>query len=372
VVTVEREVSSGNWKTFADQSGEIPVTLEFPQGEEVASYLSGDQAWPWTAHFEAFVAPFDTGSGSLATPAGNYRFVVHGMHRSGGSAQPYDLTSETFEVKPWSGITVNDLRLEDDRTVSFKVGPRSTRTVTGGGPEITAEIGPIDYPDSYDSPTRFIRDEKTAYRDPAAPGDASKLEWFCFTCSFRPWIDTGDAAKAFVTIRNGSGKVMDRVPATPDGDRWVTSARLPAGHTATVEAGDVTDAYGDYNGAASGPLDGGPAPQAPADEPPAGEQLADAPAADGTGDEVAPPVASATCTNPIRGTAKREVLRGTAAGDRINGGGGDDRLSGLAGDDCLTGGGGRDVIRCGKGDDVARVTRRDEVHGCERVYLSSR
>jgi hypothetical protein len=377
VVTVEREVGPGEWKTFADQSGEIPVTLEFPQGEEVASYLSGDQAWPWTAHFEAFVAPFDTGSGSRATPAGNYRFVVHGMHRSGGAAEAYDLTSDTFRVKPWSGITIDDLRLDDDRTVSFKVGPRTTRTVTGGGPEITAEIGPIDYPDSYDSPTRFIRDEKTAFRDPAAPGDPSKLEWYCFTCTFRPWIDTGDATEAFVTIRNGSGKVVDRVPATPDGDRWVTERRLAAGHTATVDAGDVIDAYGDYNGTASGQLDGGPAPQAaaeepPAEEPPAEEPAPDAPATDGTGADVSTPAPSTSCTNPIRGTAKPEVLRGTAAGDRINGGGGDDEVRGLAGDDCLTGGGGRDVIRCGRGDDVARVTSRDRVDGCERVYLSSR
>ena len=371
-VTVEREVSPGEWKTFADQSGEVPVTLEFPQGEEVASYLSGDQAWPWTAHFEAFVAPFDTGSGSLATPAGTYRFVVHGMHREGGAAQPYDLVSDTFEVKPWSGITVEDLRLEDDRTVSFKVGPRTTRTVEGGGPTIQAEIGPIDYPDSYESPSPFIRSVQTPFRDPAAPGDASKLEWFCFTCRFRPWIDVGDAARAFVTIRNGSGRVVDRVAATPSGDRWATSEPLPAGHTATVEAGDVTDAYGDFNGAASAALDGGPAPQADAPaapSEPAGP--ADEPAA--TGDEaISAPPSDSACANVIRGTAKGEVLRGTAAGDRINGGAGADSIRGGGGDDCVRGGGGRDVINCGPGDDYAAATSRDRTRGCERVFLNSR
>jgi hypothetical protein len=372
-VTVEREVSPGRWETFADQSGEIPVTLEFPHGEDVASYLSGDQAWPWTAHFEAFVAPFDTGSGSRATPAGKYRFVVHGMHRSGGAAQPYDLTSDTFKVQPWSGITVDDLRLDGDRTVSFKVGPRSTRTVTGGGPDITTEMGPIDYPDSYDSPARFIHLEHTAFRDPAAPDDASKLEWYCFTCTFRPWIDTGDAAQAFVTIRNGSGAVIDRVPATPDGGRWVTDRKLSAGQTATVEAGDVTDPYGEYNGAASSPLSGGPgaeaptAPAAPADE--STTTAAGVPAVV-DGDGVAPPASSAV-TNFIRGTAKGELLRGTARSDRINGGGGADRVNAGGGNDCVRGGGGRDVVNCGPGNDYAAVTSRDRTRNCERVRLNS-
>ncbi len=228
------------------------MTLEFPRGEEVASYLTGGQAWPWTAHFEAFVAPFDTGSGSRATPAGTYRFVVHGMHRSGGAAAAYDLVSDEFEVRPWSGITVEDVRLEPDRTVSFRVGPRSTHSVSGGGPPLEAEIGPIDYPDSYDSPARFIEDRRTAYRDPAAPGDARRLEWFCFTCSFRPWLDAGNATRAVVTIRDAaSGQVIARAGAHRAGDRWVTSRHLARGQAARVAVGGVTDAYGDYNGAPS-------------------------------------------------------------------------------------------------------------------------
>ncbi len=45
-------------------------------------------------------------------------------------------------MRPWDGITVEDLRLEPNRTVSFQVGPR--RVLEG------EEIGPIDYPDSYE------------------------------------------------------------------------------------------------------------------------------------------------------------------------------------------------------------------------------
>ena len=51
---------------------------------------------------------------------------------------------------------------------------------------MTAEVGPVDYPDSYESPVEFIDSRRTAYRDPAAPGDPDRLEWFCFACSFRP------------------------------------------------------------------------------------------------------------------------------------------------------------------------------------------
>jgi hypothetical protein len=258
------------WVPYADQSGELPVTLEFPQGPDVPSYLTGGQQWRWTAHFEAFVSQFDTGQpGPPATLAGSYRFVVDGTRRTGGAPVPYHLTSEEFEVAPWSGITIDDFRLEPDRTMSFRVGPRSSYTVggpssdvdvVGDGPQLEAGIGPIDYPDSYDSPTRFVDDRRTAFRDPAAPGDPARLEWFCFDCSFRPWLDSGDAKTAFVTIRSAStGELVKRVRATPSGGRWATSRALAAGEVAVVEPGDVTDRHGDYNGAASAELSRGPA-----------------------------------------------------------------------------------------------------------------
>ena len=132
------------------------MTLEFPQGTGVASYLIGDQEWHWTAHFEAFVSPFDPGERPRATPVGAYRFIVDGARREGGGVVPYHLTSEAFQVRPWSGITVDDLRLEPGRRVSFRVGPGNTYTVggpssqvevLGSGPALQATIGPIDYPD---------------------------------------------------------------------------------------------------------------------------------------------------------------------------------------------------------------------------------
>jgi hypothetical protein len=266
VVKVQRETAPGQWEDYADQSGELPVTLKFPnlQGDTPA-YLQGDQQWHWTADFEAFVAgeedrPYNTGDRSPATPAGNYRFVVHGERRQGHAVVPYDLTSDVFQVKPWDGVLVQDFKLESDDTMSFSIGPRSTYQVAGGGingvggDTISSVIGPIDYPDSYAGSdphvAKFIRDQRDFERDSNAPNDPSQLEWYCFTCTFRPWIDFGDAQSAKVTITHGDGST-EVVPAHREGDRWATSRQLQPGESAQVIAGDVLDPYGDTNEASS-------------------------------------------------------------------------------------------------------------------------
>jgi hypothetical protein len=252
VVKVQRQVNGG-WVDFADQSGEIPVTVKYPQGEDVQSYLEGNQIWEWTAHFEAFASNYDLGmgGGELATPPGAYRFVVDGERRQGGARLPYHLVSNQFEVRPWSGITASDLRVEPGGRITFKLGPRHTYSVNG----MSAEVGPIDYPDSYSSPARFIKNERTPYLDPTAPTDPQKIEWFCFTCSFRSWADTGDAAVAYLTIVDPVGKLF-RYKARPRGDRWSVTRRLRPREAAYVRAGDVRDDFGNYNGADSERLPG--------------------------------------------------------------------------------------------------------------------
>ncbi len=248
-VRVQRKVGAG-WEDYADGSGELPVTLKFPQGADVPSYLSGGQRWEWTAHFEAFASRFDLGDRPRATPAGTYRFVVKGKRRKGRAAVPYSVTSSEFAVKPWSGITAEDLRVEPDGRVSLRVGPRHTLDVNGkGGPDIKDEIGPIDYPDSYDSPARFITPEREFYRDPAAPADPAKLEWFCFHCSWRPWADEGDAVSVALTFVE-KGKARS-VQATRSGDRWVSTRALAPGASAYAHAGGIRDAFGNVNGTRS-------------------------------------------------------------------------------------------------------------------------
>jgi hypothetical protein len=258
-VRVERRVGAG-WLPYADQSGAIPVTLRFPAGPDVASYLHGGQRWHWTATFEAFAAGFRTQEGRRATPAGTYRFAIDGRRRRGGRVVRYHLRSDPFEVMPWSGITVERLRVLEDGRIAFEVGPRRSLEVKdgggagieveGSGPDITAEVGPIDYPDSYRPRARFIKAIRTAFRDPAAPGDPLRLEWFCFTCSFRPWLDAGDAVSARVTIRGRNGGVR-KVPARRIGGTWMTDAVLRPGQQAFVAAGGVEDEFGNFNGARS-------------------------------------------------------------------------------------------------------------------------
>jgi hypothetical protein len=249
-VKVQRLVNA-EWVDYAAQSGEIPVTVEFPQGEDVPSYLQGGQEWRWTAHFEAFASNFDTIEGVRATPAGSYRFVVDGMRRAGRQAVPYHLESDTFEVRPWDGITVDGIKIDHSGRIVFAIGPTHTYTVSSGGPTVQAEIGPIDYPDSYASPIPFIKNERAAFRDPAAPDAATKLEWYCFRCSFRPWADSGRPEVAYLTIvrRNGTRERVRAAPRTPG--TFYVAQRLRPGDSAFVAAGDVQDAFGDFNGADS-------------------------------------------------------------------------------------------------------------------------
>lgn len=89
--------------------------------------------------------------------------------------------------------------------------------------------------------------ERFARRDPAEPANPETLEWYCFTCSFRPWADTGDAEGVTFTFAQAG-----QVPGVREGDRWVSSQPLETGESASMAAGGVVDAFGNVNGAASG------------------------------------------------------------------------------------------------------------------------
>ena len=245
-VRVQRDEGK-RWQNFADQSGQVPVTIRFPELGEAPSFENGSFKWRWTAHFEAYAARFETAEGGRATPAGRYRFVVRGTRRSGGQRVPYQLESRPFHVEPWGGISVEDLRLDGDRRVSFRVGPRHTRTLD----KLKADIGPIDYPDGYGygeggELPRFIDRNIRGIRDPAAPDDPDKVEWFCDECSFRPWIDFGDARYVVVTFIDPDGS-STRVRAVRDGGRWRTARRLGDRQGAVVGPGCVQDVFGNFN-----------------------------------------------------------------------------------------------------------------------------
>lgn len=243
-VRVERLTLDG-WREYADMSGELPVTLRFPQGEDVPSYVTGSHEWRWTAHFEAFANGFDTGRGDVATPAGTYRFSVEGEQRRGGRAVAYSLRSEEFTVSSWDGITVQDLQVAPDGSVSFVTGPRTQRTGANlNGGQASGAVGPIDYPDSYDSPARFIG---VAWA--ARPGPQG-LEWYCDTCTWRHWLDAGEAQEATFTFTDAGGAEREVAASLVDG-RWTSAEPLGAGESARVESGAVRDRFGNLNGEAS-------------------------------------------------------------------------------------------------------------------------
>ncbi len=227
-VRVERRVGTA-WQPYGDTTGDVQLTVAFPKPEELVSWRAGAFAWRWTASFEAFSSdiaqPDALGVPRRSTPTGEYRFVVDGRHRSGGVDRPYRLVSEPFAVGPWRGLTADDVRVEPDGRVSFVFGP--------AGPG-----GAIDYPDSYDSPFRFI--------DPARKVFVGG-QVYCSRCSFRPWADAGQPASAFVQVRSGR-----RLTARPwTGDRWRTDEALAPGERAHIPAGALRDTFNERNGSAS-------------------------------------------------------------------------------------------------------------------------
>ncbi len=289
-VRVERRVGGG-WVEYADQSGELPVTLKFPRGEEAPSYLQSSYRWEWTAHFEAFTSNFDTGERPRATPVGEYRFVARGQRQQGNRPVPYSITSEPFRVSRWDGITVPSIAANRSGRVRFAVGPTRTLQVKkvkepnqqppdlGTGDEggtapsaaaaqaaepaptgtVRSVIGPIDYPDSYDSPTPFItasqkegdfKNGRTVIRDPLRPNDAGRFEWYCFGCAFRPWADTAEVSCAEVTVARARGGVS-RVRARRQGDGFALGTSLRKGDVAFIAPGGIRDANGEENAAAS-------------------------------------------------------------------------------------------------------------------------
>jgi hypothetical protein len=209
---VERLVD-GQWQPFADMSGEVQTLVEFPKGVQgVADTHTGRQEWRWTAAFEAFTG-FPARFGS--TPEGTYRFVVDGASRVSGDTEAYRLESDPFQVLPWGGLTATDVSVAEDGSVGFDV--------------------PVDYPRTYASPFRTVRDDGR--------------QTICRTCSFRPWAATGEAISAVVTVTRADGS-QEQVVAERVGGRWTAPTALRPGDRAELLPGALRDAGGNTNAAA--------------------------------------------------------------------------------------------------------------------------
>lgn len=231
----------GEWVDFGDTTGHVQYRVDYPDEGELADWRTGNFEWVWSANFEAFASDVTLadarGRPFRATPAGTYRLVVEGVHHDGlGETSPYALASDPFTVGAWTGIVP---RLASDPATG-------TVTIAFSDPSSYFE-GRIDYPDSYDAPVfdEFI----DPTREERPPGSG---EQFCFHCSFRPWLDVGDAVSAVVEFTLADGSTIVVEAGCSDG---TCSASVPTGaQSARVPAGAVEDAFGNTNGAASGAL----------------------------------------------------------------------------------------------------------------------
>lgn len=245
-VTVERRIGD-TWEPYADQTGDIQIKAKFPGADELAMWAAGGFSWRWTANFESFISELEDVGGPPVTPAGSYRFVVNGVRRTTGGVQPYAVASSAFSVRPWDGITVEDLQL-DASGASFAVGPRSTHTWNGNA----YAVGPIDYPDSYLSSLLFIKNERELFTYGLA--DRSRHQQYCSRCSFRPWADTSSVRSATVTVRRAGGSIERHTAVLVNG-RWRVDVGLNSGDRVWIAAGDIIDTYGETNGSASTTLE---------------------------------------------------------------------------------------------------------------------
>ena len=249
VVRVERLEEDGTWVPYADEQGDVPVTLQFPRAEEVPSVVAGEFVWRWTASFEAFgsqvTIPDASGTPRDSTPAGTYRFVVDGHHRATpASTTPYELTSEPFTVSPWGGVQAREAELTRDR-VAVTFGPVTEVVDEESGQRYA--IGPVDYPDGYDdSPFDLLGGSRRLFT--YGSDDLADHQWYCPFCRFHPWADTGEVTSVTVSVVRPSGRV-DRVPAVPDADGWWTAdVDVRPADEVLVAAGDAVTEHGDVNG----------------------------------------------------------------------------------------------------------------------------
>lgn len=246
------------WVDFANGFSEVQYRANYPTSTDLPAWRTGAFTWNWEATFEAMVSDIQmsdvAGNPYRATPAGTYRFVIDGTRREGAPAAetPYHLESAEFTVSPWDGITIEDLSIGDDGTVSFGVGPVNYYKYGASNlPDPRGyKVGPIDFPDTASAlsiyPFIKQRNESQNLRT-YGPGFDDDQQ-FCFQCSFRPWLDAANApptAEVEVTFVGGATQTFT---ATWTNGRYVTEPFGAAVASAQVPPGGVTTSYGEHNG----------------------------------------------------------------------------------------------------------------------------
>lgn len=280
-VTVERQLGE-SWEVAGTMEGEIQLHVKFPaalavsEGEvpvvgeeanffvpdpaELASWAAGNFEWEWVAGFETFASELplpEPGASArpsepYMTPAGVYRFHIRGHHRGSGD---YEMWSDAFTVVNATRITASQLDLLGNQ-LSFDIGPVNRYTTFNNGAgesdnqievEQAHEFGPIDYPDSYESPIPWIRDERNLHRYREGEQDD---QVYCHRCSFRPWLNVGEPATVCARILR-DGELLEQscdASSQPNGRWQVTFSQTPTDtDVVMVGRGDITDALGQGN-----------------------------------------------------------------------------------------------------------------------------
>lgn len=237
VARVERRVD-GQWVPFADMSGEVATGIEWPQGVQgLGEAHTGSHEWEWFASFEAFTAGPDDDLGG--TPVGTYRFVIDGDRREGGATVPYQLTSEPFEVAPWTGIEVADVGLLPGH-VSVTVAGPAADAGQALRPRRHADAPLVAYPRTDPDPAFDVI------------GDDGGTD-VCKTCSLRPWAFSGRVESVEAEVVRSDGSVQRVVLWQSPQDPQTFVAAVPGGTTdvtlVRVPVGGVRDTAGNTNGA---------------------------------------------------------------------------------------------------------------------------
>ena len=235
-VGVERKVD-GDVGAVRRPDRRGPGDAEVPGARAtLPAYASGRAGVEVDGDFEAFVSavrPAASGARRARPPGPTASSSAAGV-ATGERPSSYPLVSKEFD----GPAVERDHRRRPARWTATaasrsRVGPRHTIR----GDERHPGDRRDDRPDRLPGHVRTRRSASCATSAPPSaipprPGDASKLEWFCLTCSFRPWLDAGDAASATFTFVRPNGKTRAVRAVARDG-RWVSADPLRLGESAS-------------------------------------------------------------------------------------------------------------------------------------------
>ncbi len=158
---------------FAEQSGEVPTRVFWPQGlPGVVSTYGGQFAWEWQADFEAYEA-FPNRLGD--TPLGEYRFVISGCINDGLEAPEDNATGRLGAALRVLAPDQVDALVDATFSDGCPGGSRPYRLESSAF--VVQPFAGVSAPVSYESVFPYVQE--------SAPEERVR---YCEQCSFRPWV----------------------------------------------------------------------------------------------------------------------------------------------------------------------------------------